>query len=337
MEAEQASFLMLVGIPASGKSTFTEEIMEGRDDVVLVSSDKIREELLGDVNNQDSNTNVFTEMTKRTKSALQNGQHVIYDATNLNRKKRRGLLQQLPKNTYKTVVYMATSHKTSSIQNMNRERVVPTDVIDRMYKNLQIPIYAEGWDNIVFHHDDETMNNELPKQFVDAVRAEVLFNREGLELMNFLATYFDEFFKIYDLAQDSKWHSLSVHRHTYYVYKHVLDNYETDNEEEKEIMLWTALLHDTGKHSAKSFTNFKGEETRYANFIGHEYVSSQLAVAFLKRMGFKKEFIHTVSTLIQFHMYLLDEKASHKKLVDLVGKDMFEKLEFLREADTLAH
>lgn len=337
METNKASFLMLVGLPASGKSTFSEELMEGRDDIVLISSDSIRKELFGDEDEQGNNTIVFETMAKRTKESLKNGIHVIYDATNLNRKRRRGILQQLPKGTSKSVVYMATDYKLIHKQNMHRNRVVPTHVIENMYKNLQIPIYSEGWDKITIIYDDETLNSDLPKQFTDAVRAEVLFNREGMELMNFFATYFDEFFKIYELGQDSKWHSLSVHRHTYYVYKHVLDNYETEDETEKELMLWTALLHDTGKAIAKSFVNFKGEETRYANFIGHEFVSSQIAVNLLQRMGFDKEFIHQVATLTQFHMYLLDDKASKQKLISQVGEDLYKKLEFLRDADTLAH
>lgn len=337
METNKASFLMLVGLPASGKSTFSEELIEGRDDIVLISSDKIREEMLGDVNNQEKNTDVFQEMATRTKEALRNGFHVIYDATNLSRKRRRGLLLQLPKGTYKSVVYLSTNFKVITEQNMNRDRQVPNEVIDNMYKNLQIPIYSEGWDKIVIHHDDETLNNEVPKQFSDAVRAEALVNREGMDFMNFLGTYFDEFFRIYDLAQDSKWHSLSVHRHTYYVYKHVLDHYEAKDDKEKELMLWVALLHDTGKHFSKSFLNFKREETRYANFIGHEFVSSQLAVGFLKRMGFDDAFIHKATTLIQFHMYLLDEKASRLKLLNHVGEEVFQQLEFLRDADTLAH
>lgn len=328
---------MLVGLPASGKSTFSEELMEGRDDIVLISSDSIRKEMFGDEDEQGKNTEVFEEMAKRTKESLKNGIHVIYDATNLNRKRRKGVLQQLPKGASKSVVYMATDYKLIHKQNQARERVVPLHVIENMYKNLQVPIYSEGWDKITFVYDEDTLNSDLPKQFTDAVRAEVLFNREGLELMNFLATYFDEFLPVFDLPHDSKWHSLSIHRHIYYVYKNVLDNYEAEDDAEKELMLWTALLHDVGKAVAKSFVNFKGEETRYANFIGHEFVSSQLAINLLQRMGFNNEFIHQVATLTQFHMYLLDEKASKKKLLAYVGEDMYKKLEFLRDADTLAH
>lgn len=330
-------FMMLVGLPASGKSTFTQEVVEGRDDIIVVSSDAIREELYGDESIQQDHAKVFEIMAQRTKEALKNGVHVIYDATNISRKKRKGLLQQLPKFSHKTVVYFATDFQTVKHQNNNRERVVPLDAIERMYKNLQIPIYSEGWDNIVFKYDDETLEADLPKSFTDSVRAGVILNREGYELMPFLSIYFKEFANVLDLAQDSKWHNLSVSRHIYYVYKQVLDNYETNDLAEKELMLWSALLHDVGKRFAKSFKNYKGEETRYANFIGHEYVGSQQAVIVLKRMGFDDEFIHTVATLIQFHMYLLDEKASKDKLLNQVGEDLYKKLEFLRDADTLAH
>lgn len=330
-------FIMLVGIAGSGKSTVSKELMEGRDDIVYLSSDEIREELLGDVNRQDANTDVFVEMEKRTKQALKDGRHVIYDATNINRKRRKGLLQQLPKNVEKIAIYMAVPFKTVIEQNESRDRVVPQEALDRMYKNMQIPVYTEGWNKIVFEYDNETIESDIPKQFTDAIRAGVLFGREGYNLMEFLASYFDEFFKIYDLSQDSKYHSFSVSRHIYYVYRHVLENYQAENDLDMEVMLWTALLHDTGKGFCKSFLNRKGEETRYANFIGHEHVGSQLAVNFLKRLYFEDEFIHKVATLIQFHMYLLDANASKEKLLERVGEEMYKKLEFLRDADTLAH
>lgn len=330
-------FLMLVGLAGSGKSTFAKEAMEGRADIVYLSSDSIRKELTGDENNQDVNGEVFNQMAFRTKEALKSGKHVIYDATNISRKKRKGLLQQIPKKVKKVAVYMDTSLNEIKKRNLSRERVVPEKVIHRMHKALQVPIYSEGWDNIVIHHSDETMMNQLDKRFSDIVRAGVLFGREGYELMPFLATYFDEFFGILDMPQDSKYHGFSVSRHTYYTYKYVLDNYKTEDETEKELMLWTALLHDIGKVFCKSFINRKGGETRYANFIGHDNVGSQIAINLLHRMNFTDEFIHTVVTMIQFHMFLVDEKANKEKLIDYVGQDIFEKLEFLREADSQSH
>lgn len=334
---QQQRFLMLVGIAGSGKSTMAKELMSERDDVVYLSSDELREELLSDVNDQTKNSDVFVEMAKRTKQALRDGKHVIYDATNISRKKRRGLLQQLPKNVHKVACYIDTEYKDIVKQNNDRERVVPQEAIERMYKSMQIPIYSEGWDNIMIFHHDNVENNQYPIQFTSAVRKSVTMGRDGYELIKFLASYFDEFFGVYDMPQDSKYHAFSVSRHIYYVYEYILQNYEATDERDREIMLWTALLHDIGKHYCKSFVNRKGEETRYANFIGHDYVGSQMAVHFLHKMNFDEEFIHTVATLIQFHMYLLDENASRDKLRGYVGEELFRKLEFLRDADTLSH
>jgi putative nucleotidyltransferase with HDIG domain len=334
---EQLRFIMMVGLAGSGKSTVAHELMEGVDNIDYHSSDAIREEVHGDANVQDNPTNIFQIMEDRTKESLKAGRHVIYDATNLSRKKRKHLLSQLPKNLdiEKIAVYVATPIKEVLRRNASRDRVVPEEVIaDKMYKTLQIPIYSEGFDKIIFEYDNDTIEDDLPKQFTDAIRAEVLFNRDGYELITFLAQYFDEFVPIYDLSQDSKYHSFSVSRHIYYVYRHVLENYQG---EDVEVMLWTALLHDIGKAFCKSFKNRNGDETRYANFIGHEYVGSQIAVPFLKRMNFSDEFIHKVATLIQFHMYLLDANANKDKLRDRVGEDTYKQLEFLRDADTLAH
>jgi putative nucleotidyltransferase with HDIG domain len=336
MAEEKPRFLMLIGIAGSGKSTVAKELMNERNDIIYLSSDALREELLGDVDDQSKQADIFQEMAKRTKEALKNNIHVIYDATNVSRKKRKGLLQQLPKDIDKVACFVSTEYKDILDQNMNRERTVPHHVIDRMYKTMQIPIYSEGWDKIVFFHHDNITANKLPEQFTDAVKMGASLGREGYGIMGFLASYFDEFFGVYDLAQDSKYHSLSVSRHIYYVYRHVLENWD-ENDFEKDVMIWTALLHDVGKAFCKNFYNRKGEETRYANFIGHENVGSQMALHFLHKLNFEDEFIHKVATLIQFHMYLLDENANRDKLINQVGEEMFEKLEFLRDADTLAH
>lgn len=330
-------FVMMMGLAGSGKSTFSKQIMEGRENVVYLSSDELREELTGDENNQDANADVFAEMLKRTKEALKEGKDVIYDATNLNRKRRRGLLSQLPRHVHKAIAYMATTYENTVSQNSQRERQVPIEVIQRMYKNLQIPICSEGWNTIEIVYDRDTLDAELLPQITHPLRACVLVGKGGYELMRDLGVYFKEFSDIFDMAQDSKWHSFSVSRHTYYVYKHVLDNYEAKDNLDKEVMLWAGLLHDTGKYACKSFYNRKGEETRYANFIGHEFVSSQIAVSILKRLGYGDIFIHKVATLIQFHMYLLNEDANKKKLKQYVGEELYEKLVFLRDADTLAH
>lgn len=333
---EKPRFMMTVGLAGSGKSKTSKDLISSRNDIVYLSSDLIRLELFGDAEIQRNHGEVFNLMTKRSIDALKNGHHVIFDATNINRRRRKGLLRQLPENTRKIALYISTEYKEVLKQNKNRDRVVPEKVIEKMYKNMHVPIYNEGWDEIVFSHHDLSSEGKMPVLITESIKLAVSLGIEGYEVMNLLASHFEEFLGIYDLPQDSKYHSFSVSRHTYHVYKYVLENWDEDDPD-KNVMLWTALLHDIGKSFCKSFINRKGEKTRYANFIGHENVGSQIAIHFLHKMNFDDDFIHKVTTLIQFHMYLLDENANKNKLMDYVGRKNYMKLEFLREADTLAH
>lgn len=90
-------FVVMVGLSGSGKSYQAFNLAEyfhmsspkydgwGRADVVeIISSDSIREEILGDVNDQTQNDLVFKEVHNRIRRALLNHYHVIVDATNIN-------------------------------------------------------------------------------------------------------------------------------------------------------------------------------------------------------------------------------------------------------------
>lgn len=59
---------MMIGLPASGKSTIAKEFSKS-EDAIIVSSDEIRKEL-GDVNDQSQNTKVFEEVEKRLKQNI---------------------------------------------------------------------------------------------------------------------------------------------------------------------------------------------------------------------------------------------------------------------------
>ena len=89
-------FIMMVGLPGSGKSTHAEELSK-RLDAVIHSSDALREELTGDINNQNNNELVFQTLHKRIKEDLINGKNCIYDACQVKRKDRMSFLQQLNK------------------------------------------------------------------------------------------------------------------------------------------------------------------------------------------------------------------------------------------------
>lgn len=140
-------FIMLCGIPGSGKSTYCNKYKNNKD-YVIISSDSIREEL-GDINDQSKNTEVFQIVHDRTKDALKNGYNVIQDCTSLNRKKRIAFLRQIQDiPCEKICVLFATPIEICKANNANRERKVPEEVIDRMIKNFEVPAYCEGWNDI---------------------------------------------------------------------------------------------------------------------------------------------------------------------------------------------
>lgn len=324
-----SKFIMLVGLPASGKSTLSETLKEEFEAVIL-SSDQIREELSNDINNQTINTDVFEVMNSRANELLINGTNVIYDATNLNRKRRKHLVHHVIKANEKVVYLLNTTIDTIRRRNEQRDRKVPNEVIDKMYKTLQIPVENEGWDEVIFiNHPSKSLQN-----YKNDFESLILSGVEHDKLFDGLSGYLRGFREIINLPQDSTYHSFSVSRHTYYVYKYILDNY---HEDDKLLMLWAALFHDTGKAFCKSFVNYKGEETKYAHFIGHEFVSSQIAASNLNILGYDEAFIKQVVALVQFHMVPMGATEKKMKEVNnLIGEDLYNKLLILHEADMQA-
>lgn len=315
-------FIMTVGLPASGKSTFSKELAE-RENATLYSSDEMRIELYGDVNHNEDNGKLFEEIYKRVREDLKSGKSVVVDATNISSKRRIGVLQQFRKYE-KECHYFVTPFKECVRRNLNRDRIVPLEAMDRMYKTLQVPAKYEGWDAIALHHD-----SDLDEQW-NPFGTKMLYTHDSL--FDNLSGFHEYFNDIYNLPQDTKYHSFSASRHTFYVYKYIEENYIG---KDRDAMLWAGLLHDIGKGVCK---NFK-DGNRYANFLGHENVSAQMAVEILRKAGYEDSFILKVANIVQLHMRLLQNKDSEKansKLNELVGESMYQKLIFFKEADLSA-
>ncbi|MCM3387256.1 AAA family ATPase [Ureibacillus chungkukjangi] len=324
-----SKLIMLVGLPASGKSTKAKELSEEYNATIL-SSDLIREELLGNINDQSHNVNVFEVMNNRARELLNNGQNVIYDATNINRKRRMHLIKTELKADKYICYYLGLSMGRCLYNDSQRERTVGFEVIDKMYKTMQIPIKKEGWDELYYLGSEYRQ----PEYMFDTLYYFLNNDFDYDELMNILIRIDSNFEDIKELSQDSTYHSFSVSRHTYHVYKYILENYQGKKRRE---MLLAAVYHDIGKAYCKSFYNYNGEECKYANFIGHEHVSSQIAYDTLMSIGLNTQMIINVVTLIQFHMKPknMSEKTK-RKLQELLGEEMYSDLMFLNEADNLA-
>lgn len=136
-------FIMLVGLPGCGKSTYAKKIeTEG---YVIHSSDAIREELFGDVNSQKDNTKVFDVLHKRIKDDLTKGISCVYDATNMSMKRRKAFLDEISKiSCSKKCVLFVVPIEVCKEWNQKRERKVPNDVYDKMLKAFWVPAFYEG-------------------------------------------------------------------------------------------------------------------------------------------------------------------------------------------------
>lgn len=139
---------VMIGISGSGKSTIAKKIGE-EENAIIVSSDDLRKELLGDANNQNSNELIFNEFHKRIKHALINGKSVVADATNLTMRSRVPLLRNLVKVPHKKEAVIVSRNIEEAIAANNlRDRVVPEDCIRKQVLRFQVPFYEEGFDSI---------------------------------------------------------------------------------------------------------------------------------------------------------------------------------------------
>lgn len=300
-------FIMLVGLPASGKSTYAEGLKEQRYSVH--SSDTIREELTCDVNSQDKNTDVFSVLHKRIKSDLENGISCVYDATNISMKRRKAFLDELRKfECAKKCVLFAVPVEMCKDRNQNRERKAPDETYDRMLKNFWVPYYYEGWDEIE----------------IQSVSEPYCFDYESMK----------------GFSQENPHHSLDLFEHCMSAQKYACDHAYCS------YVQTAAKYHDCGKLYTKTFLDSKGNKSDIAHFYGHEGYSTYLFLAQsfagkdVKQKDEIDEILYTAA-LINWHMrpYTAWESSEKSKQRDqaLVGDKMFHDILLLHEADRAAH
>lgn len=297
------NFYMMIGLPGSGKSTIAKEIAE-KENAIIISTDQLRQELLNDINSQESNKLIFQEAEKRIKDNLKANIAVIFDATNINYKRRMELLNKLNKLRIKKIaVLVATPYKECLERNKKRDRQVPEEVIKRMYFNFYIPQYYEGFDEI-----------------------QIKYN----------SGYNFAFSELKDIAHDNPFHTLSILKHC----EKVQDILDKENSSFEETPLNRAgLLHDIGKLKTKTFKNTKGEKTEIAHFYNHEKVSAYDSLFnFIIKEWYASDKIEKVLytlKLIQWHMLLHNELSEKtiKKYKNLLGENTWKDLELLHNAD----
>ena len=150
------------GLSGSGKSTIATQIANENPNTVIVSSDKIREELTGNYEDQEHNEEVFKIFYDRIRKNLENKMNVIADATNLTMKSRRVIMMKINGlEVHKVCMIIPKPFEQCKIDNKNREHPVPNKVLDKQIRRFQIPFYEEGFDEIRISPTKEKFFNIL--------------------------------------------------------------------------------------------------------------------------------------------------------------------------------
>lgn len=266
-------FYMLIGLPGSGKSKIAHQLMDV--DTIILSSDAIRKEIYSDETIQDNPTKVFEEMRRRTITAIKSGKNVIYDATNISRKRRKHLLSSINVPCYKLACVVWAKYETCLIRDRSRNRSVGETVIKRMLINFQPPYYDEGWDDIIFELNDES------------------YKRSDYD--NWL-----------DCNHNNPHHNNTIKEHTVRVMNETAKlcrgRGQTKGADLNTILFIAASLHDVGKKFVKDFKNARGEPSEFAHFYNHQNVSSYFAIGYEDTLDLRTEQRALIYWLVNVHM-----------------------------------
>ena len=311
-------FIMLCGPSGSGKSTWAQHwaTSEPRPNKVnIISSDAIREELYGDASIQRNHAKVFAIMLERTKRALDKKETVIYDATNLNEKRRIALLNELKEyECPKICAVFITDPVICANRQELRSRKVSKEVIWKQVKQFQPPHNSEGWTDIYFY---------ITK------RKEFNVNK-FLNLAN-------------DFDQHNPHHKLTLAEHCYRAFKHAAEN--NCGQMVRDAASW----HDIGKLLTQTF-----DDDKIAHYYSHENVSAYyyllinaedfsddvfltMGLRELYDMRIAHEHRLNVAWLIAHHMDFFKSSEYLNKVKKRVDPMLWERLNWLHECDLAAH
>ena len=238
--------IIMIGPPGTGKTFYAEEYIKNNPNTIHLNSDNIRAELWGDASIQGDNNEVFSLMQSRAVEALNNGQSVCYDATNMTRKDRSYIINLCPKFAKIEAHVVWSPVEVCVKRDVKRERTVGAEVIDKMIKRFQPPYYDEGIDEIQVIR---------PKGFVDRM-------------------YADNCWHAMNIPHDNPHHIYKILRHCQeaytYAYKHGFS---------KEVCK-AAIWHDVGKPYCKTFVDKNGAYSENAHYYQHQCVSAWMAYGF---------------------------------------------------------
>lgn len=330
----KVNVVIMIGVAGSGKSTYIENIRKNTSKVTFsFESDYYRKIMYGSLEEGNNhNKEVFERMNEEFFGMiewcnnLEVESTIFHDATNLNRRKRRNLYTQIKRlkcDTKVTAVVNFASMETLLENNNKRpeEKKVPVDVIENMYKTIQVPRVRVDCDEIGV--TGEKFFTGYPMYNIDEV-----FELSSGKMCKELA-------KVRE-SHENPHHLESIAEHIEMCVKNAGDDIE---------MKRVAIFHDLGKSICKEV-----RADGIARYFGHASVSSYyfLNYIYCKTQAVQAEFynedevslipeeIHMLDALevihqhMNFHQGIGDKNIRNNKL----GSELLKKIHKFGEIDS---
>lgn len=150
------TFIMLVGIPCSGKTVYASNIVFSEPDTVVINATDMSAKLFSEYGVHFSEQLSMDLIHCNVIKALEQGKKVIYDACNLDLYQRKTFLKLLEP-LYCTRKCVVLNRPAEDCENQNRLSKDPLpDHVMTMFeeKRVNYPSYSEGWDEVVVIETD---------------------------------------------------------------------------------------------------------------------------------------------------------------------------------------
>lgn len=315
MSERKPRLTLLCGLSASGKSQYIENITWIKEDIreedksVVLSTDNLRKEICGSVEDQSMNGVVFQKFHNLIRSNLKNGMDVFAEATNITMESRRSILNVIKGiDCEKVFVVIVKPIDECKKDNIDREHPVPGYVIDKQARKFQIPFLEEGWDKIEFVDHITDINRYIFK----------IENKWVPEEYN-------------DFDQKNPYHMESLG-------KHMTDAYDFSKKIHNDYSVLVATkYHDMGKLYTQTF-----DEDGVAHYYGHENIGAYMMLVYEvanQHCLFVNHNIGDIAFYINYHMLPFQWKPISEcdnKWIKIMGHKKYENLWSLHIADSVA-
>jgi len=163
-----ASVILLIGIPASGKSTLAyrlwQYLQNQGESGLIISPDQIRARLYGSADRQGVWTEIWQEVRREFVEAYDGERSVIYDATNARSPDRQEVINFVKSCGFKPItgIWLNSPLWICLARNQGRSHPVPEAVMLEMSKCLgQAPPHLrEGFDRLMIQ-DEGAIDDSL--------------------------------------------------------------------------------------------------------------------------------------------------------------------------------